>query len=219
MKARLTLLAVAALAFLAGCSDSGTQIHADNLPWQIETHSDGTSTVMGIRLTEDTLLDAKRTLDARANIAMFGSPDGKRRIEAYYGEISLSGLRGKLISVVEATPEQLDTMEKLSHNPRPQPSGGVTRELEDKAFGMLKSCRVGALNFVPVADFTPELVRKYFGEPADTLEVDEQRSHWLYPDKGVAILVDTEERELFQYVAPKDFETLRETIVEGIEKG
>ncbi len=215
MRSMLAYLLLVPLALLAGCSDPGERQPADNLPWQIEVHPDGSSTVMGIHLTRDTLLDVKRTLDERANIALFLEPDGERRIEAYYGRVNLSGLTGRLVSIVDASEAQLDTIEKLSHNPRPQPSGAIKRELEDKAFEILEGYRVGALTFVPVADFTEALIRKYFGEPAEIIDAPEKRAHWLYPEKGLAILVDPEDDELLQYVPPRDFGLLRTTIVEG----
>ena len=48
------------------------------------------------------------------------------------------------------------------------------------------------------------------------IHVSEKRVHLLYPDKGLDVVVDSEGKELLQYVAPKDFALLREPLLKAV---
>lgn len=208
---KLIIPLLASALLLAGCG--GEPPMQENLPWQIETHADQTSTVFGIHLGEDTALDMKRVLDKRATFSFFKHADGKRSIEGYYGsQMNLGGLTSTLISVLAADEQQLDTIEKLSTNPKPQPSGALKFELKDEAFDIIKDYRVFGLNVIPYINFDEDVITQRFGVPAQKVVISDQVSHWLYPDKGLAILVNADGREMMQYVAPKNFGVLRAKI-------
>jgi hypothetical protein len=42
--------------------------------------------------------------------------------------------------------------------------------------------------------------------------VSEKRVHLLYPEKGLDVVVDSDGKELLQYVAPRNFAELREPL-------
>ena len=66
------------------------------------------------------------------------------------------------------------------------------------------------LTYLPKTDLEPKVVGKRFGEPAEKIaEPGGRVEHWLYPDKGLDIVMDKQAKEVLQYVAPKDFARLR----------
>jgi len=210
-------------AFAAGCvlltalalSACGEQAprHINNLPWQIEILPDGNSKVFGIELGKSTTLEAKRALDHKADFSLFKSADGSLSLEAYYGTLTLGVLEAKLIAEVEATPEQLKILAEHAKNLRAQPSGAWKADLRDEDYLTIQSWPVRSLTYIPMAvQFDAKLLEKRFGTPAERKPIDTGREYWLYPEKGLVIMLADKEKEILQYVAPSDFARLRDKI-------
>ena len=53
------------------------------------------------------------------------------------------------------------------------------------------------------------MILERFGQPAERIRVGENLEHFLYPAKGLDVVLDSKGRELFQYVAPARFDALR----------
>jgi hypothetical protein len=65
--------------------------------------------------------------------------------------------------------------------------------------------------YLPIADFELKQM-KFFGEPQEKIQVTENAQYWLYPKKGMALLWDKDGKEIFYYVAPKDFARLKKSL-------
>ncbi len=205
-------LILAAMLGLTACGDP-TPKHVDNLPWQIEILPTGESRVFNITPGKTTLLEAKRTLDKKADFSLFKSPDGSYALEGYYGTIKLGVFDAKLIAEVEATQEQLKQLAEHAANLRAQPSGAWKADLRDEDYLTIQNWPIRSLTYIPTAvQLDAELLQKRFGEPAERKPIDEGREYLLYPDKGLAIVLDAKGREILQYVAPSDFARLKEKI-------
>lgn len=208
---RLAALLIAALA-LNACGEQAPR-HIDNLPWQIEILPDGHSKVFGIELGKSTTLEAKRALDHKADFSLFKSADGSLSLEAYYGTLTLGVLEAKLIAEVDATPEQLKMLAEHAENLRAQPSGAWKADLRDQDYLTIQNWPVRSLTYIPMAvQFDAELLEKRFGQPAERKPIDAGREYWLYPDKGLVIMLADKEKEILQYVAPSDFARLKDKI-------
>jgi len=202
---------VTALA-LSACGDP-TPKHIDNLPWQIEVLPDGKTRVFGIVPGQSTTLEAKRALDHKADFSLFKSADGTLSLEAYYGTLKLGVLDAKLIAEVEATPEQLKMLAEHAENLRAQPSGAWKADLRDEDYLTIQNWPVRSLTYIPMAvQFDAALLEKRFGKPAERKPIDAGREYWLYPDKGLVIMLADKEKEILQYVAPSDFARLQDKI-------
>ena len=62
-----------------------------------------------------------------------------------------------------------------------------------------------------VPDFEPAQM-KFFGEPDEKIQVSESAQYWLYPNRGMALFWDTDGKEIFYYVANKDFDRLKKSL-------
>jgi hypothetical protein len=62
------------------------------------------------------------------------------------------------------------------------------------------------VTFIPVAQLDAETLRARFGDPAERLASGERLVQWMYPRQGLAVVLDSQGREVLQYVAPTDFE-------------
>ena len=71
---------------------------------------------------------------------------------------------------------------------------------------------VKVINFLPSFNLDEEIVQARFDTPAEIIQVDAQQQHWLYPDKGLDIILNTDGKEVLQYLPPGDFSAHRDQL-------
>jgi len=185
------------------------------LPWKIELDGAGGSRVFGLKLGQSTLADARSILGEQGVASLFQSPDGKRVIEAYFERIALSGLRADIILSLEVAPETMAAMFDRGARLSSLPSGVKKVTLADNDLISLAGAPIAHITYIPGADLDEPLLLGRFGEPARKAPEGEGVVHWLYPDKGLDIVVNREGREMFQYVAPARFHELAQPLGVG----
>jgi hypothetical protein len=177
-----------------------------DLPWQIETLPDGTSRVLGIRLGVDPLSRAVERYGDPEGMSLFVSEQGAGSVETYFGTIRLGLLKGELIATLEASGEAMAALRDRAVDRKTTRSGASRYLLRDEDKQALMGRTVRALTYIPAYSGMDEaFLRERFGEPDRSLRVDETAVRWLYPDRGLSILVDSAGREVFEYTAPRDY--------------
>lgn len=208
----LTALPFALLLAACGPAEPPPEV-THNLPWQIELLPNGQSRVFGLIPGQTTLLEAKRILDKKGEVSLFKSADDTLSAELFYGKIRLGFLDAYLIAEAQGTQEQLQGMLARASNPKAQPSGAWRYELAVEDIRALQDWPIRSLTYIPAAvQFDAMFLEKHFGRPAEKRPIDEGREYWLYPDKGLVVMLAEKEREILQYVAPVDFGRLKEKI-------
>lgn len=189
-----------------------------NLPWQIEVDGQGGSKVFGIRPGTQTLGEVRAMFAGEPpELAIVAAPQETGELEAYYAERSLGFVLARVILTVDATPEMIAAMRERA--PKAEYMESTTRKIhlhpDDKA--LADTLPVRAIAVIPKVNLDEETLVARFGPPGERLPVSATRVHLLYPEKGLDIVVDTDGKELMQYVAPRDFARLREPL--KLEKG
>jgi len=77
---------------------------------------------------------------------------------------------------------------------------------------MRKSPIIG-VSFIPSANLDEDIIQQRFGMPAERIRGSEHTEHFLYPDRGLDLILDRKGKEVLQYVAPKDFASLRDPLI------
>ncbi len=207
--ARAVLL-LAGLA-LAACSSKAPD--HPFLPWDITVHPDGTSSVFGLNLDKDSLLEFKRLYDKKADLAIFLDPDKHATLEAYFGSTDVGALTANVALVAKADQKLLQEWVKNNReSPDPTPSGAWKYSMSDAEMREAQNFPVESITYKPQTDYSVDLIDRRFGKPAQTIVVDAQTQFWLYPNKGLVITVNPEGKDLFQYISPKDFARLTATL-------
>lgn len=183
-----------------------------DLPWDIEVHADGSSSVFGVHLGRTSLRALAERLHALPEVGLFVGPGARRSLEAYFGRVQLGVLEARLVARLGASPAQLEAWAREPASDKPMPSGARKLELIEANLAQAMELPVVGLTYVPTAQYDPELVRQRFGAPQERIELSAARGYWLYPDRGLAILMDTEGREVLEYTTPDRFQTLRARI-------
>ncbi|WP_374328587.1 hypothetical protein [Azonexus sp.] len=184
-----------------------------NLPWQIELDGQGGSRVFGIRPGTQTLGEARAVLGGEApEVAIVAAPDEVGTLEAYYNEVALGFVLGKVVLTIDATPEMITAMRERA--PKGEYMESTTRKIflhpDDKLAA--DALPVRAISVIPKASLDEATLVQRFGAPGARVPFGDKRVHLLYPEKGLDVVVDAAGKELLQYVAPRDFERLREPL-------
>lgn len=181
----------------------------DVLPWQI-TVQDGVSHVFGLTLERDTLADAARRFGTgMEELAIIAAPREPGSLEAYYSDVVIGPLTGKLI-VVGAMDEA--TLMRLRRNAvKTENMYSATRRFTlaptDRA--VAERARISSITFIPSVRFDAATAVARFGRPAERVRTDKHTEHLLYPDKGIDVILSDNGKNVLQYVAPRNFARLR----------
>lgn len=204
----LVLVAILApLAFMPAADDVAAR--QANLPWQIEIDAEGHSRVFGLTLGRSTLAEARERFGPELTIAIITAPGEAGALEAYLASAQLGFVTGKLVLTVAATAEELDGMRARADKTEYMESTTRKSTLGPADLAAAMTRPVDSIVFIPSINLDEATVLARFGEPAEQITPHPHQTHLLYPDKGLDIILDTEGKEVLQYVAPKDFERLR----------
>lgn len=184
-----------------------------NLPWQIETDAQGGSSVFGLQLGVSTLAEVRRLLGPEIDVAMIAEPNEAGTLEGYYSQVALGFVLAKVIVTFDASKEQLAAMRERALKSKNMESATRKITLHPDDLALVEQLPMRAISVIPAVNLDEATVLQRFGQPAERLLLAEQRVHLLYPQKGLDILVDGEGKELLQYVAPRNFASLRQPLL------
>lgn len=71
---------------------------------------------------------------------------------------------------------------------------------------------IAALSYSPAVDTRPRSLKHLFGEPVSEMEINDQSRYWLYPEKGIVMLINDEDKEVFHYFPPRDYDHILKNI-------
>jgi hypothetical protein len=87
------------------------------------------------------------------------------------------------------------------------------RQLHPDDRAAVASLTIRAIAVIPTVNLDEATVVQRFGEPGERIAVSDRRTHLLYPQQGLDVVLDMDGKELLQYVAPRDFARLREPLL------
>jgi hypothetical protein len=183
-----------------------------NLPWQISLDGRGGSTVFGLQPGVSTLADVRRILGGEPEVAIIAAPDEVGAVEGYYSQVALGFVLARVIVSLDVPPDQVAAMREraLKAEHMESTTRKITLRQEDRA--AVEQLPVRAISVIPTVNLDEATIVQRFGQPGERLVVSEKRVHLLYPQQGLDVIVDGEGKELLQYVAPRDFASLREPL-------
>ena len=222
MAARFKIAAVVLLLVLAvlatpllfppkgGSGPAPTVTHG--LPWQIEMPAEGVSRVFGLTLggpSASTLADARRAFPEEFRLALLSPQDAPLTLEAYFESVSIGSLTGKLVLGLAAPAGELEAMRTRAAKTDHLDSGMRKFNLGDADRERAERLAIASISFIPSASLDEGIVVQRFGAPAERIRQGETLEHFLYPAKGLDVVVDAKGKEVLQYVAPGEFARLR----------
>ena len=184
---------------------------ASEMPWQITLHDQDHLEVFGIVLNQTTLQQAREQFGQLEGIALYQSEQGLYNLEAYFGKLAIGRFNARLIANLEASQDELEalTLHTVKRVKTEEGSMRWTLNADKQQEQGLRKIRT--LSYIPdYSDLGADFIRQHFGEPDSFSVVNDTTQLWVYPQRGVRILIDTQGKELFEYMAPSRFKRLEE---------
>ena len=184
-----------------------------NLPWQITLDGQGGSSVFGLKPGLSTLGDVRRRFESELELAIVAEPDEVGTLEGYYSAVSLGFVMAKMIVTVDLKNDAIIAMRERALKAKHMASTTrkITLNAEDVA--AVDLLPVKAISVIPTVNLDETTVIQRFGQPGERIVVSEKRVHLLYPQQGLDVVVDSDGKELLQYVAPRNFASLRDPLL------
>lgn len=207
----ISLAVIAALTFLfwpspeRGPKQTGKEL----LPWESQLNENGHISVMGVEIGDTTLKQARKLLGGRAEVALFQDKgNGQLSAEAFFSEVTSGGLSGRIIVGLAVPGDRLYLMAERADKRKPMETGNIKLQPHWQDRDELADSVIKSVTYIPYIDLDDEVIRSRFGEPKRTLETQQGILHYLYPQKGLDVLLDPNGKEVIQYVNPADFTEL-----------
>jgi hypothetical protein len=179
------------------------------LPWQIAILPDGSTKVFGLIPGRTTLGQAVARLGDDMELAVMVAKGETGSLEMYYGQYQSGLLSAKLVLGADMDDERLKVIRDNAASTEVLKTGArkyvLSEEDHEKAFGAL----VQTIAYIPSTNLDHNTIVSRFGEPAEILKMDDLLTHYLYPAKGLDVILSEEGKEVLQYVAPSEFRRLR----------
>lgn len=183
-----------------------------NLPWQIALDGQGGSTVFGLQPGVSTLAEVRQRLGSEIEVAIIAEPNEVGALEGYYAQVPLGFVLAKVIVTVDVSKEGISAMRERALKAKHMESMTRKITLHPDDLALAEQMPVKAISVIPTVNLDEATVVQRFGQPGERLVVSEKRTHLLYPLQGLDVVVDGDGKELLQYVAPRDFASLREPL-------
>ncbi len=193
--------------------DGGKSVSNENLPWQVEKLPDGETRVFGLVPGRSTLAEARTRLGEDVHVALIVAPGESGSLEAFYETFTAGFVTGKVVLALATTADQRAGIVLRARKAEYMESTTRRVELSDDDLAQATQAVITAITFIPSARLDEEIILQRFGTPAERIRSDDNREHFLYPDKGLELQLDVKGKEVLQYVAPADFARLRDPLV------
>jgi hypothetical protein len=176
-----------------------------NLPWQITLDGTGNSEVFGLTPGQSRLADARALFGNDFETAVIAAANQAGALEASYPQRAFGFVQARLILTLDVSPEEISAMREraLKREYMEGSNKKFTLHPDDRA--RAENVIIRAISLIPSARLDEEIILSRFGKAAEVLPEGEYLTHYLYPDKGLDVVLDKKGREILQYVAPRDF--------------
>lgn len=205
------LIIILSFLFLVACNGGNAEKLNKDLPWQVSSNADGSTKILDVDIGNVTFKNLMFKLRLLAEPAVFEDPTGKLTLEAYFGKKKFGALEARVVAEMEAEQSLLKAMIKNNAERDSTPSNNWKYSLNVKHTKIANDLRVWRLIYLPVSDYEPKQMN-FFGKPASIQKIGETAEYRFYPSKGMVLLYDTAGKEIFYYVAQKDFARLKESL-------
>lgn len=212
-KVLIGLLVAAILVFMLWPSpERGPRMSGQALmPWDVQHTSDGHIVVLGMEIGVTTLNQARKVLGSHGEVALFQDKQGLSA-EGFISEFTSGGLSGRIIVGLTVPEARLKEMAEHASKREHTDSGTLRLRPSMQDIRALGDAKIKSITYIPYVDLDDEVIRKRFGEPDKTVRINDQRTHYLYPDKGLDLILDTKGKEVAEYVDPSQFKMLEQPL-------
>jgi hypothetical protein len=207
----LITLVLAIYPFIGNDRDSGG---VTGLPWQIELTADGDTRVFGLMPGRTTLGEAAAHLGKDMELAVMVAAGEAGSLEMYYGNYRAGLMSAKLVLAAELDNDVIEFLRQNAAETEVLESGARKYVLSSEDHARAYDAVISSIACIPAVNLDHDIIIKRFGEADKIIQGSAGVTHYLYPKKGLDVILSEEGREVLQYVAPDEFHRLREPLGE-----
>lgn len=192
--------------------------HVQGLPWQIQTLPDGSSKVFGLTFGKSTLGDALARFGTDdMKLAIIADPGEQGTLEMYYSHLTAGVITGKMVIGTALDPKTVEGMEQRAAHSKFLGTGARQFILSPADIQAAYQAPIATITFIPSAKFDEKTALRLFGTPTQRIRTAPHVQHLLYPEKGVDIILNSQGKNVLQYVAPRQFDRLRRPLLKAVQ--
>ncbi len=199
------LLIILVLAFYPFIGKDDSSKSVEGLPWQIEILSDGSTRVFGLTLGQSNLGDAVDLLGDDMELAVMVGKDQRENLEMYYPKYRAGLLGGKLVLAADLDAAAVTGFRINAVNNVILGSGARKYLLKETDRERAYQAVIDNIAFIPAVNLDHDIIIKRFGEPLAIIHSSNEAMHYLYPEKGLDVMLNEQGKEVLQYVSPDVF--------------
>ena len=211
----LLIGAVIVISTLFRASEKPVGQPLSGLPWQIEILPNGETSVFGLIPARSTLDDARRQFGTDMQIAIVAAPGEPGSLEAYSSSVTTGVIMGKLILVADMDKQAVAKLRRRARKSEYMDSSTRKYLLHHDDLAHAWRAPIASITFIPAASLDEQTVLSRFGAPTERIRVTARVEHFLYPQKGLDLALDSEGKEVLQFVSPRQFALLREPLIKA----
>lgn len=188
-----------------------------DLPWHIEHPTPDTTRIFGLLLGRATAAEAEEHFREEAKASLFKAADGRLVAEIFFEQVTLAGLRTKIVVGIAVPAEELAGMYERGLRVSSTVSGKkITLAPDDLA--RLRTLPIASLTYMPSVRLDEKTIARRFGQPGSRIREKKSGTlHWLYPQHGLDIAMGRDDRPVLQYVPPGHFAELLQPLQDSGE--
>lgn len=191
----------------------GKPVEKTDLPWHIEHPTADTTRIFGLSLGQSTANEAEQRFREAAKSSLFKSPDGKLAVEMFFEQVTLAGLKSRIVISIAVPDAELQGMYERGLRISGTGSGKKITLAPDDV-DMVRALPISGLTYMPSVRLEEGVIGKRFGQPAQRIREKKSGAiHWLYPQHGLDIALGNDEKPVLQYVPPRDFDKLLQPLL------
>lgn len=184
------------------------------LPWQIDILPGGEARVFGLVPGHNTLDEARGRFGMDMQIAVVAAPGEPGSLEAYSSNVTAGVITGKIILLADADGETVARLRQRAVKTEHMDSTTRKFILHRDDLALAWRAPIAGITFIPSVNLDEQTALARFGVPNERIRVNDRVEHFLYPQKGLDLALDSQGKEVLQYVAPRQFARLREPLIQ-----
>ncbi|HJX17295.1 MAG TPA: hypothetical protein VJ437_03775 [Acidiferrobacterales bacterium] len=209
----LLIAAVIAVSTLFRVGENPAVQPLTGLPWQIEILPGGEARVFGLVPGHSTLDEARGRFGMDMQIAVVAAPGEPGSLEAYSSNVTAGVITGKIILLADTDGETVARLRQRAVKTEYMDSTTKKFILHPDDLALAWRAPIAGITFIPSVSLDEKTALARFGVPNERIRVDDRVEHFLYPEKGLDLALDSKGKEVLQYIAPRQFARLREPLI------
>lgn len=169
------------------------------MPWQSYVNEQNQTVVFDLTMQRSRLIDAARQFGTEIEASLFENENVEPELEVYFSSTKVGGISAKIILNLMLDDQAISMLRANIDESMLMPSGVKKTNFTTKGEMAMGQLKIKSLTFVPRANLEEEVIRDLFGDPEYIDLAAEGVSYWYYPNKGLRIIVDEEQKEILEF--------------------